>query len=295
MCYIALAIWDAIHTTKGEGQAVADFLADHPAQGTSKLYNDLPNEIAEVNIINTSSEEQVRQLFFDGASRTNPEGNIITSVGVVIISPHNYVIPHAFSLIEPCSNNVSKYNAFLIRMKLAEDIRVKNLEAYGDSKAHHQPGSREHKDWHEYLVPYHIVTIIMLEKFENFYIDHVPHQQNAHVDVLASLAASLALPTGATERVLVYSRNLYCYKFALENSRTPRRNLQIKEDLQTLTSLEYRDWKFSYIDFILYGIFPDDPKEAAAIRRKAPRFYYNAIMQTLYRRSYDGIYSMPFT
>jgi len=33
----------------------------------------------------------------------------------------------------------------------------------------------------------------------------------------------------------------------------------------------------------------DDPKEAAAIRRKAPRFYYNAIMQTLYRRSYDGI------
>jgi len=32
---------------------------------------------------------------------------------------------------------------------------------------------------------------------------------------------------------------------------------------------------------MLYGIMPDDPKEAAAIRKKAPRFYYNATMQTL--------------
>ena len=24
-----------------------------------------------------------------------------------------------------------------------------------------------------------------------------------------------------------------------------------------------RDWRFSYIDYVLYGILPDDPKEAA--------------------------------
>ena len=34
---------------------------------------------------------------------------------------------------------------------------------------------------------------------------------------------------------------------------------------------------------------PDDPKEVVAVRKKAPRFYYNAIMQTLYHRSYDRI------
>jgi len=38
----------------------------------------------------------------------------------------------------------------------------------------------------------------MAEKFENFYIDHVPRQQNAHADALASLAALLALPAGVT-------------------------------------------------------------------------------------------------
>jgi len=47
-------------------------------------YDDLPDEIAEVNVIHVSSEE-VWQLFFDGASRTNPEGNIIVGVEVVLI------------------------------------------------------------------------------------------------------------------------------------------------------------------------------------------------------------------
>ena len=42
-----------------KGQVVADFLADHPVPGISKLYDDLPNEIAEVNVINASSKEQV--------------------------------------------------------------------------------------------------------------------------------------------------------------------------------------------------------------------------------------------
>jgi len=92
------------------------------------------------------------------------------------------------------------------------------------------------------LVPYHNATIIIAEKFENFYIDHVPHQQNAHTDALASLATSLALPAGATEKLLVYSLDLYYYKFTLEDNKTPRRDLQVKEVFDTSTSLEPRDW-----------------------------------------------------
>jgi len=68
----------------------------------------------------------------------------------------------------------------------------------------------------------------MIEMFENFCIDHVPQQQNAHADALASLAASLALPVRAIEKVLVYSRDLYCCKFALEDSESPRGDLQVK-------------------------------------------------------------------
>ena len=62
-------------------QAVTDVLADHPVSRTSKLYDDFLYEITEVNLINASSEKQVWQLFFDRASRTSLEGNIVADVG----------------------------------------------------------------------------------------------------------------------------------------------------------------------------------------------------------------------
>jgi len=159
-----------------KGQAVADFLSDHPVLRSSKLYDDLPDEIAEVNVIHISSKEQVWQLFFDGASRKSPEGNIIAGVGTVYISPYNHVFPCTFLLIEPCSNNILEYNALLIGMQLAEEIGVKNLKTYGDSKLIVYLVRGEYKVWHKDLVPYHNATTDMAEKFKNFYIDHVPRQ-----------------------------------------------------------------------------------------------------------------------
>ena len=55
-----------------KGQAVADFLAEHPDPRASKLYEDLLDEVTEVCLTQASFEEQVWQLFFDGALRTGP-------------------------------------------------------------------------------------------------------------------------------------------------------------------------------------------------------------------------------
>ena len=74
-----------------KGQARADFLANHPVSGTSKLYDDLPNKIAEVCVTHTSSEEQVWHLFFDSASRMGSKGNIVAGVGIVLVSPYSCI------------------------------------------------------------------------------------------------------------------------------------------------------------------------------------------------------------
>ena len=92
----------------------------------------------------------------------------------------------------------------------------------------------------------------------------------------------MALLARAAEKVLVNNHDLYCLKLDLENDQTPAGNLQIKETLETLTGLELRDWRFPYIDYALYDILPNDPKEAATIKRKAHKFYYNAITRTIY-------------
>jgi len=75
-------------------------------------------------------------------------------------------------LVEPCSNNVTEYNALLIGMQLAEEISVKHLEAYSDSKLIVNQVHGEYED----SMPYYNATINMTEKFKCFYINRVPHQ-----------------------------------------------------------------------------------------------------------------------
>jgi len=104
-----------------KGQALTDFLAAHPVSETLKLHEDIPDEVIKANM---TSNENVWQLFFNSASRTGPKGKIVTGVGVLFISPENHVLPRAFSLTEPCSNNVSEYNVLLIGLQLAQQMRV---------------------------------------------------------------------------------------------------------------------------------------------------------------------------
>ena len=48
-----------------KGLALADFLAAHPVRKSSKLHEDIPDEIFESNM---TSEGEVWQMSFDGAS-----------------------------------------------------------------------------------------------------------------------------------------------------------------------------------------------------------------------------------
>ena len=61
-------------------------------------------------------------------------------------------------------------------MQIADEIGIKNLEAYGDSKLIVNLIHGEYEVRYEYLVPYHNSTIYMAEKFKNFYIDYVLRQ-----------------------------------------------------------------------------------------------------------------------
>jgi len=64
-----------------KGQALAEFLAAHPVPESLKLHEDIPDEVFEFYI---TSEDEVWQMFFDGASRIGPKGKIIVGVGVVL-------------------------------------------------------------------------------------------------------------------------------------------------------------------------------------------------------------------
>ena len=73
-------------------------------------------------------------MYFDGATRTNEKGKPISGIGILFISPDKYMIPQAFLLLEPCSNNAAKYQALIVGLELSFESGITMLGAFGDSQ-----------------------------------------------------------------------------------------------------------------------------------------------------------------
>jgi len=54
-----------------------------------------------------TTEDEVWQMFFDGASRMGHKDKTVARVGVVFVSPYNHVPPRVFSITKSCFNNVA--------------------------------------------------------------------------------------------------------------------------------------------------------------------------------------------
>ena len=95
-------------------------------------------------------------------------------------------------------------------------MRLRYLEAYGDSKLIVNQVKGEYEVRHEDLVPYHHAVIKMANSFDGFYIGNMSHFQNTKIDALAALAATLALPIDTMYHLTVATRHLVCPKHVLE-------------------------------------------------------------------------------
>ncbi|GLT32024.1 hypothetical protein SLA2020_067190 [Shorea laevis] len=106
-----------------KGQALADFLTDHPIPAEWELSEDLSNkEVFFVDVLLSW------ELYFDGASRRDVAG-----AGVVFVTPKNEVISFSFTLREQCSNNVVEYQALIAGLEMALEMQIYQLNVYRDS------------------------------------------------------------------------------------------------------------------------------------------------------------------
>ena len=119
----------------------------------------------------------------------------------------------------------------------------------------------------------------MANLLDKFYISHVSRLKNTQADALAALASTLALPTDTSYNVSIATHQLFCSKYSLEVNKVHAHSIDF----------EPKDWRFPFIDYALYGILPDDPKEAISIKRRSGHFHYNEELKLLYHRSPDGL------
>ncbi|KAA0046253.1 uncharacterized protein E6C27_scaffold284G00560 [Cucumis melo var. makuwa] len=158
---IILQQYDIVYIPKKavKGQALADFLADHPVPSNWKLCDDLPDE--EVLFVG-SMEPWI--MFFNASH----------SVNCVQIT-----LPSTKPLLSD--------------LQMASEFGINCIEIFGDSKLIINQLSYQYEVKHQDLKPYFSYARRLMDIFDNIILEHIPRSENKKADALANLATALTV------------------------------------------------------------------------------------------------------
>ena len=188
------------------------------------------------------------------------------------------MLPFAFVLSEPYSNNVVEYQALIAGLQMALDMKISYLEVYGDSKLVIIQLLTHYEVKHEGLIPYFRMATRLIEKFDGVSLEHIPRNENRMADALANLATTLALSEGEKANVPI------CNRWVLSCTE----EFASAMNAISISIVEDEDCRQPLIDYLEHGKLLEDPHHKTEVRRKAPRFIH--YKGTLYRRSFDGLF-----
>ncbi|XP_073294467.1 uncharacterized protein [Primulina huaijiensis] len=160
-----------------KGQAVADFLADHP-------------------IVEVAGNAPVDIPVTEKAS----------PVGVVITSPTRIKTVLSFNLDFSGTNNQAEYEALVIGLEILQDLGAKDVLIIGDSQLVLKQIYGEYKCSSLALAPYFTAASQLLDDFEDVTFHHVPRQDNWAADELAQIASGLRMSPELTHKFLLVQR-----------------------------------------------------------------------------------------
>ena len=99
------------------------------------------------------------------------------------------VVALSFKMEFSCSNNTTKYEAYLTGLATDLEMGVKHLRVLGDSNLVVCQTKESFSLKEPSLAPYRAMAQKMKEKFSTFEIEHAPRNENRFVDALAALSS----------------------------------------------------------------------------------------------------------
>ena len=126
------------------------------------------------------------QLYFDGASRSNPGE---ASYGGVIYENKDEKLVYG-KYVGVRTNNEVEYMGLLNGLKEAVKMNIKNMNVFGDSKLVIEQVKGNWKVKSDKLRPYYdeIKQLLSKNPFENIEFEHVYRKNNKRADELANIA-----------------------------------------------------------------------------------------------------------
>ncbi|XP_055960928.1 uncharacterized protein LOC130015223 [Mercurialis annua] len=243
-----------------KGQALADFLADHPCinLGDESKF-DLPVFM---------NEHRPWMLKFDGSSTDRSAG-----AGIIIVSPSGAKTSLSFNLDFECTNNQSEYEALIIGLEILLDLGAKKVKIIGDSQLVIRQVSGEYKCMSYSLTSYYAIAIQLIESFEEVELVHVPREENWEADELSQLASGLRLSEELTHRLVMVQRKTHPSIF--------KRGVQL--DIFNIDDNLVQDWRRDIKKYL------ENPSKKMMYKVRVRAVNYVLIEDVLYRRGFDNL------
>ncbi|KAG9450365.1 hypothetical protein H6P81_010330 [Aristolochia fimbriata] len=242
-----------------KGQALANFLADHPVPAEWELTEEFPDE--EIFLVEVLPSWE---MYFDGAARRSGAG-----AGVLFVSLKD-LLPYSFVLTQACLNNEAEYQAILLGLGMAVEMQLPQLHIYGDSALVIKQLKCEFEVKKPELEPFWRQAGELLAQIPEASLHFVPRSENGPADALADIAASLAQFDQLPSEIPICER--WVIPPPTEDGTEEEQTEKIEESFPISASQnEVRDWREPIVNFLRHGTLPVDLRERIQIRRAAPK------------------------
>ncbi|XP_074297564.1 uncharacterized protein LOC141628303 [Silene latifolia] len=158
-----------------------------PAETRYTSLEKLVLALADKDVLTLSEDkgEQRWVLYVDGASNMRGIG-----VGLVLCSPQREQIIQAVRCEFKATNNEAEYEALILGLQLALDLRVSQIEVYNDSQLIVNHVNDLYVATDSKMVTYLKVAKDLKLRFATFFIKQIPRDQNAEADALTTLGVT---------------------------------------------------------------------------------------------------------
>ncbi|XP_058761333.1 uncharacterized protein LOC131634723 [Vicia villosa] len=217
------------------------------------------------NTFSPPSAENKWTIYVDGASSSSGSG-----AGVILENDEGLIIEVSLVLSFTTSNNQAKYEAFLVGLRLAEDVGAREVKIYTDSQLVASQVKGDYQAKNDVLVEY---LALIKEKMKNFAkeeVEHIPREHNSRADVLSKLASTRKKGGNKTVIQEILS------KPSVDKS-TPLMQVHAIGDDHC--------WMAPIYNLLTKDELPTDTKEASIIKRRACS--YVIVEGKLYRRGFS--------
>ncbi|XP_017976396.1 PREDICTED: uncharacterized protein LOC108661918 [Theobroma cacao] len=134
-------------------------------------------------------------MYFDGAS--NALGH---EIGAVLVSPNGKYYPATARLNFNCTNNIAEYEALVMGLQAAIEMKANVIDVYGDSTLVICQTRGEWETRDSKLIQYKKLVTELSKQFKEISFNHLPREENQIAGALATLAAMFKIKKAADVR-----------------------------------------------------------------------------------------------